>query len=128
MDVIKTFKPGDDGTKRYSEKYGQQLCAVRYRRSPCKKTVYTTVEIIVSARDAYKRQERALPRHTPDKKWVALKIGFEETHLRNEVRRIGGRWSQSAQAWAANRRLAESANLGHRIVEGLVEQCLDVEI
>ena len=65
MDVIKTFKPGDDGTKRYSEKYGQQLCAVRYRRSPCKKTVYTTVEIIVSARDAYKRQERALPRHTP---------------------------------------------------------------
>ncbi|WP_288130001.1 hypothetical protein [Microbulbifer sp.] len=127
MEVIKTFKPGDDGTKRYSEKYGQQLCAVRYRRSPCKKTVYTTVEIIVSERDAYRRNERIAPQRNLDKKWVALKIAFEEVHLRNEVRRIGGRWSKTAQAWVVNRRLAESADLGHRIVEGLIEQCLDVE-
>ena len=55
MNIIKTFRPGDDGTKRYTDKYGQQLCAVRYRRSPCQKTVYTTVEIIVAEREAYQR-------------------------------------------------------------------------
>ena len=128
MEVIKTFKPGDDGTKRYTDKYGQTLCAVRYRRSPCRTRVYTTVEIIVSEREAYRKNDNAFIKRSVDKKWVALRIGFEEVELRNEVRRIGGRWSKSAQAWVANRRLAESANLGSRIVEGLIEQCLDVEV
>ena len=127
MDIIKTIKPGMDGSKRYKEKYGEQLCAVRYRRSPCKKTVYTTVEIIVAQREAYKKSH---PERTSEngEDWVAIKIAYEEFELRNEIRRIGGRWSKIAKAWVAKRKLAGRLKIEHRIVEGLIEQCLDVDI
>ncbi len=122
MEIIKTYKPGQDGSKRYVQKYGEQLCAVRYRRSPCKRTVYTTVEIIVAQRDAYQRQDR----ERGNSKWVALKIGQKELTLRGEVKRIGGRWSRVAKVWVVQRSLAQSANLDHRIVEGLVTSCTDI--
>ncbi|WP_078082683.1 hypothetical protein [Microbulbifer mangrovi] len=126
MNIIKTFRPGDDGTKKYSDKYGQQLCAVRYRRSRCKKTVYTTVEIIVAEREAYPRSQAHRAANTKLTEWVALKIAFDELELRNEVKRIGGRWSKLAKAWVVKRKLAEGAELHHRIVEGLIDKCLDV--
>ena len=128
MEIIKTIRPGDDGSKRYHDKYGEQLCAVRYRRSPCKSTVYTTVEIIVAQREAYRKSSGP---KTPTKacgEWVAVKIAYEEVALRTEVRKMGGRWSKLAKAWVVKRKMAESRNMGHRIVEGLIDQCLDVDI
>ncbi|MFV8784099.1 hypothetical protein ACNKU7_16890 [Microbulbifer sp. SA54] len=131
MKVTKTYKPGDDGSKRYHDKYGEQLCAVRYRRSPCSKTIYTTVEIIVAERDAYPRKPAPHCVTAPasnQQKWVAVKIAFDELELRNEIKRIGGRWSKCAQAWVASRNMVERSNLSHRIVEGLIDKCLDVPI
>ncbi|WP_066959462.1 hypothetical protein [Microbulbifer sp. Q7] len=128
MEIIKTIRPGDDGSKRYHDKYGDQLCAVRYRRSPCKNTVYTTVEIIVAQREAY-RHKNTRPQVMPHKsEWVALKISYDEVDLRAEARKIGGRWSRVAKAWVVKRSMAEHRNMGHRIVEGLIDQCLDVDI
>lgn len=98
---------------------------------PCSKTIYTTVEIIVAECDAQPRKQ-PLPTDTAPKtnqqKWVAVKIAFDELQLRNEIKRIGGRWSKCAQAWVANRNMVERANLSHRIVEGLIDKCLDVPI
>ncbi|WP_160151720.1 hypothetical protein [Microbulbifer sp. ALW1] len=128
MEIIKTIRPGQDGSKRYQEKYGDQLCAVRYRRSPCKSTVYTTVEIIVAQREAYQQKGREQRPEKVGEDWVAIKIAYEELELRNEIRRIGGRWSRMAKAWVAKRHLVSRLNIDHRIVEGLVDQCLDVGI
>ncbi|WP_043319748.1 hypothetical protein [Microbulbifer sp. HZ11] len=131
MEIIKTIKPGDDGSKRYHDKYGEQLCAVRYRRSPCKKTVYTTVEIIVAQREAYqknqsKRIDKTHPPHTSE--WVAVKVAYDEAELRAAVRRMGGRWSNRAKAWVVKRSMATRRNISHRIVEGLIDECLDIDI
>ncbi|MBY6211232.1 hypothetical protein KUV95_06675 [Microbulbifer agarilyticus] len=129
MEIIKTIRPGHDGSKRYQEKYGEQLCAVRYRRSPCKKTVYTTVEIIVAQREAYvQKRPQPTTQTIHENDWVAIKIAFEEIELRNEVRRMGGRWSRVTKAWVAKRSVAKRMDIEHRIVEGLIDQCLDVDI
>ena len=128
MEIIKTIRPGDDGSKRYHDKYGEQLCAVRYRRSPCKKTVYTTVEIIVAQREAYQQKSPQQKPVLQESDWVAVKIAYEEVELRTEVRKMGGRWSKLAKAWVVKRTMAERRNIGHRVVEGLIDQCLDVDI
>ncbi|MCQ3829807.1 hypothetical protein HXX02_10155 [Microbulbifer elongatus] len=131
MEIIKTIKPGDDGSKRYHEKYGEQLCAVRYRRSPCKKTVYTTIEIIVAQREAFQQGQHkrtSSPHLTHSSEWVAVKVAYDETELRAAVRRMGGRWSNQAKAWVVKRSMAIRRNIGHRIVEGLIDECLDVGI
>ena len=128
MEIIKTIRPGDDGSKRYHEKYGDQLCAVRYRRSPCKSTVYTTVEIIVAQREAYHPKSPPQKPAPNNSEWVAVKIAYEEVELRTEVRKMGGRWSKVAKAWVVKRTMAERRNIGHRVVEGLVDQCLDIDI
>lgn len=47
MDVIKTLKPGDSGTKRLSARYGDRLVCVRYRKDEDQNRRYTTVELIV---------------------------------------------------------------------------------
>jgi hypothetical protein len=41
------LKPGQRGTKRLSEKYGDQLVCVRYRYDDATKKRYKTVELIV---------------------------------------------------------------------------------
>ncbi|MGM0418690.1 MAG: hypothetical protein ACQEQS_08210 [Thermodesulfobacteriota bacterium] len=41
------LKPGQRGTKRLSEKYGEQLVCVRYRYDDATKKRYKTVELIV---------------------------------------------------------------------------------
>jgi len=128
MEIIKKIRPGDDGSKRYHDKYGEQLCAVRYRRSSCKTTVYTTVEIIVAQREAYKKNtsKPAIPKYKSE--WVAIKIAYDEIELREKVRKMGGRWSKLAKAWIVKRTMATRRNMSHRIVEGLIDECLDVDI
>lgn len=45
--VLKTMRPGDPGTKRWLEKYGRWLVAVRYRGDEKARKRVTTVELIV---------------------------------------------------------------------------------
>ena len=52
MDVVKTLRPGKNGTKRYVELYGDNLVAVRYRLDAEKQLSYTTVELIIERRAA----------------------------------------------------------------------------
>jgi hypothetical protein len=45
--VLKTLRPGDAGTDRFVEKFGNRLVAVRYRGEPVRRVRSTTVEIVV---------------------------------------------------------------------------------
>lgn len=47
MEVKATFKPGENGTKRLLQQYGDQLVCVRYRYDRAKQRRYKTVELIV---------------------------------------------------------------------------------
>jgi hypothetical protein len=72
-----TLRPGDPGTKRFVEKYGDKLVAVRYRYDEEVWRRYTTVELVVDER-----------RWTPERHFsdpdrvVGLRIGFAEERLR----------------------------------------------
>ena len=47
MQIKTCLKPGQKGTKRWCERFGDRLLSVRYRYDAAKKRRYTTFEIIV---------------------------------------------------------------------------------
>ncbi len=128
MRVIKTMRPGDRGTHRFQRHYGERLCAVRYRASNCGKKTLTTVELIVDEREAVPAGFSHNAVHVQRRaEVVALRIKFEEFELREQVKSAGGRWSKAGRAWLVRRDAAISLGLGHRVVEGLIEKCVDVD-
>lgn len=128
MRVIKTMRPGERGTGRFQRRYGERLCAVRYRRSACGTRIMTTVEIIVDVREkapdgishnAVHASQRAEP--------VALQIAYDETELRKLVKQAGGRWSRLGRAWVMRRDTAVGLGLAHRMDVKLVKACTDID-
>lgn len=88
------LKPGEKGTKRLVEQYGDALVCVRYRYDAKTRKQYKTVEIIVSESDW-----TPPPAKYPDGTLVRLKIGISETALQGQVRAVGGRWDKQQQVW-----------------------------
>ena len=88
------LKPGQKGTKRLVEQYGDALICVRYRydAKTCKQ--YKTVEIIVS-----ESEWTPPPAKYPDGALVPLKIGIKQTALQEQLRAVGGRWDKQQQFW-----------------------------
>lgn len=50
MEVHKTLNPGQPGTRRFLNRYGERLVAVRYRKDLLKQKSFTTIELIVDQR------------------------------------------------------------------------------
>jgi hypothetical protein len=114
MDVVKSLKPGKNGTKRFVERYGDDLIAVRYRQDTDRQISYVTVELIVERKQILpKTQPDALQRTTP---LVFVRIGFYEKELQAAVRRVGGKWQQEEKLWLVNYKAALHLGLQERIV------------
>jgi len=94
MKIRARLNPGQKGTTRLVEKYGDALVCVRYRYDAQKHKQYKTVEIIVSESDW-----TPPPAKYPDSTLVALKIGVNETALQSQVKAVGGRWSKDNKVW-----------------------------
>jgi len=56
MKIKRKLKPGQPGTKKLVEKFGDDLICVRYRYDSAKKTRYKTVELIVDEKSWEKRE------------------------------------------------------------------------
>jgi hypothetical protein len=88
------LKPGQPGTRKLVEQYGDRLVCVRYRYDALKRRRYTTAEIIVDESDwdpmpsAVARRER-----------VAVRIEVHEVKLREKVKAAGGRWDPDKRVW-----------------------------
>ena len=94
MKIRARLKPGQKGTKKFVEKYGDALVCVRYRYDGQKRKQYKTVEIIVSESDWTPPAAKY-----PDSTFVALKIGVKETLLQSQVKAVGGRWDKDRKLW-----------------------------
>lgn len=58
--LIRTVrKPGEPGTQKLIDRYGERLVCVRYRYDPAKGKRYKTVELIVAAEDWRPRRNRS---------------------------------------------------------------------
>ncbi len=111
MRVIKRINPGNPGSKRYLELFGEKLICVRYRHSKENHERVTTVELIVDKGDYYPEFYRsAVNAQNDEKKLVYLNLGFDDKELRCRVIKAGGMWVQEKKYWEIN--ISEALELG----------------
>jgi hypothetical protein len=115
MDVIKTLKPGQNGTKRFVERYGQDLLTVRYRDDPEQNMRYTTVELIVERKKTLKPQTAAPDTYKQSSNFVQLHIYEWERDLQQRIKQAGGHWHPKLKAWLLDKESVMSLRLEGRI-------------
>ena len=108
MDVRLTLTPGQPGTKRLVDEYGEQLICVRYRYDRARGMRYKTVELVVDA----------VPWNPVDKQAIVrVRVARLERDIQRAIRRAGGQWNQSAGVWEIVYREAERLGLLDRVVK-----------
>jgi len=87
------LKPGQKGTKRLVEQFGDKLLCVRYRYDEIRQVRMKTVEIIVD-----EWPFNPLLQHR-DKDIVAVMVPFTRIALRDRLKAAGGRWDPEEKIW-----------------------------
>ena len=87
------LKPGQKGTKRLVEKYGDSLICVRYRYDEKRGVRLKTVEII----EEEKPFKPSLQYRNED--IVAVIVSFTENVLRDKLKATGGKWNSEKKVW-----------------------------
>jgi hypothetical protein len=116
------FKPGQKGTKKLVEQYGERLVCVRYRYDYQQKKRFKTIELVIDE-DHWVPP----PRHPDDTRpktkqsfstrLVGVQIGWDEKDLQERIREIGGRWSRQDKLWYALEYRVRQAGLDYRMVK-----------
>lgn len=86
-------KPGQNGSKRLLEQYGDRLLCVRYRYDEVRCVRVKTVEIIVEERPwqpSFRFRDEDL---------APVTVGFSETALREKLRKLRATWNAEAKVW-----------------------------
>ena len=112
MRVLLHLKPGQRGTKKLWEQYGDRLVCVRYRYDVETKKRYKTVELIIEARD----WEPPPPRRKATTR-VKVRVNISERELRQHVKRAGGKWNPQQQVWELRYDQVVALGIEGRIVE-----------
>lgn len=121
--LIKTTRqPGQKGTEKLVQKYGEQLICVRYRYDPLKQKRYKTVELIESEADwqplhnwLHTDEGYPLP-PPPTTPMVGVRIQYHERKLQQQIRSIGGHWNPGKKLWYAPEKHVRDIGLRNRIV------------
>jgi hypothetical protein len=108
MKTYKHLKPGQKGTLRLVEKYGDALLCVRYRYDEKQGRRIKTVEIVVEENPV------KFP-HYKDGDIVKVCVGFEEAELRERLRNMRARWDIHLKVWHVPYRLIRGTSLESRI-------------
>lgn len=87
------LKPGQKGTKRLFEQYGDKLLCVRYRYDEKRQVRLKTVEIIVSETPC------SLSLRYQDHDIVNVIVPYTNTALRDRLKATGGRWNPDKKYW-----------------------------
>ncbi|MDH5389276.1 MAG: hypothetical protein OEY06_12625 [Gammaproteobacteria bacterium] len=112
MEINKTLQPGEMGTKRFLNEYGDQLVCVRYRINKQLQKRYTTVELIIDERPYIKQKATVM---------VMVKIHYDETELRQQVRAFGAKWNPEDKSWGMEYELAKKLGLKQRIIKKTIK-------
>lgn len=100
--VVKKLAAGAAGTQRLLARYGEALVCVRYRQEASGRR-YTTVELVVDER--------------PGKPASAqVRIGYQETALRQQVMAAGGTWDALGKLWNLPKSAVRQLGLQDRVV------------
>ena len=98
MQIKTSLKPGQKGTKKWLDIYGDRLVCVRYRYDANKGRRYTTIEIIAEEGDWVPAEMKEPPaRNMAD--LLGIRVVGYELELREQVKRAGGIWRPKQQVW-----------------------------
>jgi len=112
MKIQRTMLPGQPGTKRLVDEYGDRLICVRYRYDLKNQQRLTTVEIIID------QQKWALDKsRIPPNKIMNLRIEYGERELAQQVKALGGRWDSHKKAWKLPFKYVQILQLEDRIMK-----------
>lgn len=100
--VLKQLAPTAPDTKRLAARYGKALVYVPYRDDIAQGCRLTTTELIVD--------EWPLPRV------VALRVAFDETDLRRQIKTAGGLWDAKRKLWQLPQTAVRKLKLQDRVV------------
>jgi hypothetical protein len=89
------LKPGQKGTKKLLDIYGDALVCVRYRYDEDRGVRVKTAEIIVET----KAWAPPPPKFKPGE-MVRVRIAYAETSLKKLAKAGGGRWDPEAKLWS----------------------------
>ncbi len=112
MRIRLTLHPHQRGAKQLLAQYGNRLVCVRYRYDAQHKKRFKTVELIV--------EEGAWDPHAG--KWqtdslVPVRVTVSEVALRQQVKRVGGKWNPQRGVWEVRYDHVRALGLTDRIVE-----------
>ena len=114
------LRPGQNGTKKLLEKYGDRLVSVRYRYDEEQGKRYKTVELIeeevswepeLDGRAASTKVASPAPSDR-----FGVRIGFSESALREQVKQLGGIWRPEHKLWELSYAQIVALGLQKRIV------------
>jgi hypothetical protein len=105
------LKPGQKGTKQLVARYGAALLYVRYRYDEQRGVRLKTVELVVEEKPWSPATVRR------DNEPVAVRVGYGETTLRAELKRLGAQWDATDKLWHIPYSLIRGSELEKRIVQ-----------
>jgi hypothetical protein len=95
-----TLRPGQKGTKRLLEKYGDRLVCVRYRYDSVNGKRYTTVELLeAESKWTTKNASSKGNIRNNDTRKLGVRIDYWETELREKAKEAGAIWRPSHKLW-----------------------------
>jgi hypothetical protein len=112
MKTQRKLIPGQPGTKKWMEKYGEKLVCIRYRYDHERKMKLKTVEMIVE-----ETPWEPAAKKIPANKIVDLRIRFGEIELGRQVKAAGGLWNREQKVWKLAYGEAQRLGLETRIIE-----------
>jgi len=88
------LRPGQQGTKKLVEQYGERLLNVRYIYNAISGIKMKTVELVEEQKPWTKKRQ-----YIPPNKIMHLKVEYDEVQIRNLVKSCGGRWNKEKGYW-----------------------------
>ena len=113
METRTTLRPGQKGTRKLVEPFGERLVCVRYLYDAVAGRRYTTVELVVAS-GSWRPKVRN-PRRRDDE-IVAVRIAFHETDLRERAKRLGAVWRPAQKLWEISWLDAKRLGIPDRVV------------
>jgi len=112
MKIRRILQPGQPGTKKLLERYGDNLICVRYRYDAKSKRMFKTIEIIVD-----NKPWEADTKKIRKDRIVNIRIAIDETESRREVKAAGGKWDPKLRVWQLPYEKVTELGLSDRIVD-----------
>jgi hypothetical protein len=114
METRLTLRPGQPGTRKLVEKYGERLVRVRYVYDAAARRRLKTVELVI---ESVPWNGRARSPRRRDDDVVYVRIAYHETDLRERAKRLGAIWRQQQKLWEITFRDSKRLGIEDRIVE-----------